>query len=64
MQVWWDKTIFNLISPLDGSHFVFRGQNDESNVRIGILGVDLPEKVSSCMILGAMVQKLIFQRQF
>ncbi len=61
MQVWWDKTIFNLISPLDGRHFVFRGQ---SNVRIGILGVDLPEKVFSCMILGAMVQKLIFQRQF
>ena len=56
MQVWWDN---NLV----GSHFVFRGQNDESDVRIGILGVDLPEKVSSWMILGAMVQKLKFSAE-
>jgi len=31
---------------------------------VKMIGVDLPEKVSSCMILGAMVQKLISSGNF
>ena len=33
----------------------------QTDARIGILVVDLPKKVSSCMNLGDLVQKLIFQ---
>ena len=33
----------------------------QTDVNIGILVVDLPPKISLCILLGALVQKLIFQ---
>ena len=46
------------VALLDGGHLGFQGQDD---VRITILMVNLPQKVYSYIILGALVKKLLFQ---
>ena len=51
-------------TPAYGSHLGYLGQNDiETNVRIGILVIDLVEKVYLYLILAALVQKLFFEMQ-